>query len=215
MKVIVFGASGSTNTGAQFVGQALRAGHQVTVLVRGGRMRVDEWVRDDTNLTVVDGDATHSEDVDAVVAQDADAVVNAIGAGLGHSDVCSVSTRLIIEAMKARCPRARLLTVTSMGVGDSGREAGSLFAFFVWAFLYRPLLDKNLQEMYIFKATGWLDYVIARPGGLTNGPETGKYSVARYSKGGRIARADVANFLLHNLKAKSGEWSQEAVCLTS
>lgn len=59
------------------------------------------------------------------------------------------------------------------------------------------------------------DWIIARPGGLTDGPLTGTYRVTGPSdKVGRpaISRADVADFMLKNLM--NGRYVRKAVGLT-
>ncbi|KAJ3016907.1 UNVERIFIED_CONTAM: hypothetical protein HDU68_011962, partial [Siphonaria sp. JEL0065] len=126
---------------------------------------------------------------------------------------CSTSTRCIVEAMKLKCPNARLLAVTSLGTGDSVRDLNSFYAFVIWFMLWKVLVDKNTQEQIIFMQSGWLDWVIVRPGGLTKGETKGVYKVGPYSTGGSISRNDVAHFILENLKA-GGELKQKAVVLT-
>jgi putative NADH-flavin reductase len=57
--------------------------------------------------------------------------------------------------------------------------------------------DKNRQEA-IIRESG-LDWVLVRPGFLTNGQRTGKYRVLTELggvKAGKISRADVADFML-------------------
>jgi putative NADH-flavin reductase len=46
-----------------------------------------------------------------------------------------------------------------------------------------------------------LDWTLVRPGGLTDGPRTGAYrfGLDRSIRGGRISRADVADFVLKQL----------------
>jgi uncharacterized protein YbjT (DUF2867 family) len=56
--------------------------------------------------------------------------------------------------------------------------------------------DKDVAEQ-IVRASG-LDWTIVRPGGLTNGPATGRYHVLADPaswRAGVISRADVADFL--------------------
>ena len=68
--------------------------------------------------------------------------------------------------------------------------------------MFFPLLlkrvydDKDVAEQ-IVRASG-LDWTIVRPGGLTNGPATGRYRVLVEPpswRAGMISRADVADFL--------------------
>jgi putative NADH-flavin reductase len=52
-----------------------------------------------------------------------------------------------------------------------------------------------------------LDWTIVQPGALTNGPRTGSYYVGQRACAGRpfprISRADVAHFMLSELKARA------------
>jgi uncharacterized protein YbjT (DUF2867 family) len=63
--------------------------------------------------------------------------------------------------------------------------------------------DKARQERLI--AASDADWILVRPGTLTNGAKRGKYrhgaSVGNYLWGGRIARADVADFMLNQLES--------------
>ena len=64
--------------------------------------------------------------------------------------------------------------------------------------------DKDREEVTI-KASN-ADWLIVRPGMLTNGPRTGKYRVLNDLSGvtaGKISRADVADFILRELAAPS------------
>ena len=61
--------------------------------------------------------------------------------------------------------------------------------------------DKAAQEMMIKRSS--LDWVIARPGILTNGPRTGHYKILDKPsdwRNGTISRADVADFLVGQIE---------------
>ncbi|KAJ3276302.1 hypothetical protein HDU76_010543, partial [Blyttiomyces sp. JEL0837] len=198
MKITVFGGSGEKTTGAEFIRQALEQGHSITALVR-----------DPARL--VTGDATTTEGVKSVLSPDTEAVVLSLGTRPGDSgaaaSVCSTATKIIVDEMKSICPRSRLLTVTSLGVGDSYKSLGYITWFFVSTFIAGPIADKNIQEKHITDNTSWLDWIIVRPGGLTTGPLTGKYRLGTFG-GGMVSRADVAHFLVNNLKGD--EWKHKA-----
>ncbi|KAJ3075455.1 hypothetical protein HDU98_008074 [Podochytrium sp. JEL0797] len=184
-RIVVFGASGASTTGAEFVRLALAAGHHVTCL------SIEDTINEDT-----------------------DAVVVALGttATLAFTDgVCSVATALIVDAMKRKCPSARLQAVSSLGAGNSTKDLNSFVAFIIWFMLWRVLVDKNTQEQTIFMQTAWLDWSILRPAGLTNGPAKGVYKAAQFSTGGSISRKDVAGFLLENLT--ESKYKHQAVVL--
>jgi uncharacterized protein YbjT (DUF2867 family) len=65
--------------------------------------------------------------------------------------------------------------------------------------LRKAMEDKERQEALV-KASG-LDWIIVRPGGLTDGPATGHYQAGLDPKisAGQVSRADVAAFVLQQL----------------
>ena len=65
--------------------------------------------------------------------------------------------------------------------------------------LKKAMDDKERQEALV-KASGF-DWIIVRPGGLTNGPATGSYKAGVDVKltAGQVSRADVAAFVLLQL----------------
>jgi putative NADH-flavin reductase len=129
-------------------------------------------------------------------------VLSALGTRGGETSALVDGTRNILEAMGAHGLR-RSLWVTSFGVGDSMGQMG-WFArkIIVPMLLKRAIEEKEIQERVIRESgTDWL---IARPGSLTDGPLTGVYRCipeAEKVQVGRpeISRADVADFLLKNL----------------
>ena len=68
--------------------------------------------------------------------------------------------------------------------------------------LGRAYDDKDVQEV-IVRRSG-LDWIIARPGILTNRPKTGRYKVRKTFqsdwRSGFISRADVADFLVKQVE---------------
>ena len=84
--------------------------------------------------------------------------------------------------------------MTGIGVGDSKAHGGFLYDKIVHPILLKTIYeDKNIQEDLV-KESG-LEWVIVRPGFLTNGPLSGKYRVLTdliRVKAGKISRADVA-----------------------
>jgi putative NADH-flavin reductase len=192
MKLIVFGATGGT--GQQLVTQALAQGHQVTAFVR----RPEAVTIRNPDLTVVQGDILDKEVVrEAVAGQDV--VLSALGTRSGPA-VLPEGTRAILEAMKEHGVQ-RSLWVSSFGAGDSLKQMGWLAqTLIVKGLLRQAIEEKNAQERIIMASDG--DWIIARPGGLTDGPLTGQYRVTGPGdKVGRpaISRADVADFMLKNL----------------
>ena len=132
-----------------------------------------------------------------------DAVVSALGTGMGpfrEVSLLTVATRALVTAMTRNGVR-RLVCVSALGVGDSRGHGG-----FVFDRLFQPLLlshaykDKDRQEAAIRASS--LDWVIVRPAMLTNDPARGSVRAVTDLagvKGGKIARADVARFVVEQL----------------
>jgi putative NADH-flavin reductase len=206
MKLLVFGATGGT--GRQCVDQALAQGHRVTAFVR----RTDAVTTNHDNLTVVQGDIIDAAAVDAAIAGH-DVILSALGTR-GGPPVLPEGTHNILVAMEQAGIR-RSLWVSSFGVGDSQQQMGWIArTVIVNLFLKNAIAEKEIQERYIRESAG--DWIIARPGGLTDGPLTGSYRcvVGPDEKVGRpsISRADVADFLLKNLT--DDRYVRKAVGLT-
>ncbi|MGQ9840746.1 MAG: NAD(P)-dependent oxidoreductase [Anaerolineae bacterium] len=192
MKLLIFGATGGT--GRQLVTQALAQGHYVTAFVRCPEALATEHA----NLTLFQGDITDAAAVERAVAGH-DVVLSALGTR-GGPPVLPAGTRHILTAMRLHGIR-RSIWVSSFGVGDSMAQMGWVARYvIVPLFLKAALAEKEEQERIIMADDS--DWIIVRPGGLTNGPLTGRYRVVGPGeKVGRpvISRADVADFMLKNL----------------
>lgn len=191
VKVIIFGATGGT--GQALVEQALAAGHEVTVFSRrGGEM---------SRARVIQGDVMDRASVAEAVAGH-DVVISALGTRpWRHQDVCSGGIAAILSAMQAAGVK-RVIAMSSQGVGDSklsglGKVGASLF-------LANAFRDK--QAMEVMLADSDRDWIVVRPGFLVNAKPRGTWRADADGAitGGRIARADVAAFMLQQLA--SDEW---------
>lgn len=203
MRVTVFGAGGAT--GQLVVDEAVAAGHEVTAFVRTpGKLTLSA-----PNLRIVQGDATNPAQVAAATA-DAEAVISAIGGtGLGPSTQITDCMRTIVSAVDGRDPAVRLLTVSTVGAGDSGALL-PLAAKPIQVVLRYPIKDHNGAEEAIM-ASG-LRWTIARCTGLSDRPARGHANVATDQvKGSQIPRSDVAAWLVAQLD--SDEYLHEAVAL--
>lgn len=191
MQIALFGATGGT--GRQLLEQAVRAGHQVTALVRDPA----KLGQPPAGVTVVTGNVLQPTDVDQVVAG-ADAVICSLGSTSNNPDMMVTNgTRHIIDAMQ-RLNVRRLIVVTSLGVGDSIDQVPFFFKALMKTVLRKAIEDKEAQEAAVRASR--LDWTIVRPGGLTDDPPTGMYQVGTENlMAGRIARADVADFILKEL----------------
>ena len=193
MQIAVFGATGGT--GQQVVQQALAAGHSVTALVRDP----SRLAAQDERLTVVEGDVLDRAKVDETVSG-ADAVIVSLGNTSNNPDyIVSCGTEVIVDAMTAAGIPVRLIVVSSLGVGESRDQVPFAFKMLMNTVLKKAIDDKERQEALV-KASGF-DWIIVRPGGLTNGPATGSYKAGVDVKltAGQVSRADVAAFVLLQL----------------
>ena len=192
MKLALFGATGAT--GRHLVEQALVAGHTVTALVRNPAGVTTQH----PSLTVVPGNVLTPADVTKTV-QDADAVIVSLGNTANNPDLSvSNGTRIIVEAMQGTGVR-RLIVISSLGVGDSKDQVPFYFKIVAKTILRKAMQDKEGQEQ-IVRASG-LDWTIVRPGGLSDEARSGQYQSGTDPSivAGRVARADVAEFVLKQL----------------
>lgn len=194
MNLLVFGASGGT--GRQLVEQALGQGHHVTAFVRNPA----KFTLQHPRLRLFEGDVQDARAVQQAVPGH-DAVLSALGAPAGRRDaVRSAGTGHILQAMQQAGVR-RFVCLTTLGLGDSRPALPWLYRYVLVPLLLRyAFADSERQEALIRRSS--LDWTIARPGTLTDGPRTGHYHhgfapTARLPM--RIARADVADFMLQQL----------------
>ena len=117
----------------------------------------------------------------------------------------SEGTKNIVRAMEKLGVR-RFVCESSLGVGDSKGQLGLLYNYILIPLFIRSIFnDKEVQEAVIRNSQ--LDWVIVRPGALTNGPHTGQYhswfGAPDASIRARISRSDVADFMLRQLRESS------------
>jgi putative NADH-flavin reductase len=196
LKLLVVGATGGT--GRALVEEAVARGHDVTAFARNPA----RLARPHDRVAVARGDVRDLASVEAAV-RGQDAVLCA----LGHkrwfypNRILSDGTRNIIRAMEANGVR-RLVCETALGIGDTWGRMGLYYTLFVGVFIL-PLyfFDKGRQERVIRESS--LDWVIVRPGALTDGPKRGRIrhgpDVGHWLWTVRISRADVARFMLDQL----------------
>ena len=195
-RVLIVGATGGT--GRQLVEQALERGHIVTALARDpAALRIEH-----PRLTVARGDVLEYASVEAAM-RGQEAVLSA----LGHkrffypTRILSEGTRNVLRAMETQGVQ-RFVCETALGVGDSAGRMGLYYTFFVIPIILPFYFwDKTRQERLI--AASRVNWVIVRPGALTNGAKRGRYRHGR-AVGGllwtvRISRADVADFMLNQM----------------
>lgn len=174
--------------------QALRRGDSVTAFAR----RPEDLGLAHERLRTVQGDATRDATAIADALQGRDAVLSALGrrATLTSDGLIERSTALIVPAME-RAGVRRLVVMSAFGVGESARAAPLLPRLMYRVLLTDIFADKLAGEARVRASA--LEWTIAYPVLLTNGPLTGRYRAAEHLdlRGlPRISRADVAHFML-------------------
>src|SRR5579883_2343975 len=194
MNILILG--GSRGTGAEAVKQGLARGHEVTAFARSP----DRLALEHPRLTKLRGDFHRRESVDAAVRGHDAVIITASAARVkGFRDnptYFSQGTAHVIESMRAHGVR-RLVVLSALGAGESRRLAGFFFDKLIISLLLRaPYEDHDRQEKLV-RESG-LDWVIARPSRLTNGPARGRYvkKTELEPVPSSISRADVADFLV-------------------
>jgi putative NADH-flavin reductase len=196
LKILIIGAT--RGIGRCLTDQAVEMGEQVTVLVRDASQLHDPR----PNLFVVRGDILDRSCVEETMkSQEAVCIVIGIPPTRKPVHVFSEGTRNVVDAMN-KCGSNRLVCVTGIGAGDSRGHGGFLYNRIVQPLLLKTIYaDKEKQEELV-RASG-LAWTVVRPGFLTNGPRTGHYRVITDMTGvkaRKISRADVADYLLKELK---------------
>jgi len=193
--LLIIGAS--KGIGRYAVDEALERGCSVRAMAR----RADEMDVEHERLEKFPGDATDRDNVTRAL-EGVEAVIFALGLPTGLTRLLrpvtlfSRSTEILVDAMEDSGPK-RLVAVTGFGAGESRDAMNPVEELGHHVLLGRAYADKSVQEKIIQRSG--LDWTIARPTILTNGPATGTYKVLTDPKSwrnGLISRADVATFLV-------------------
>ena len=191
MKITIIGAS--SGVGLLAVQQALAKGHHVTTL-----SRTTGALPNHLRLTIVTGSATSAADLGRVLPG-AEAVLITVGTTKKNATpLFSDTARALLEATAAAPLVVPVLVLTGFGAGGSAPYLSWFMRLVIRLFLRSEYRDKTQLEQLLTQSN--LQWEIIRPGMLTNGPRTGTYRVLpTLTSGmqvGKIARADVADFLL-------------------
>jgi putative NADH-flavin reductase len=197
-KVLIIGAS--RGIGLKTLETSLSLGHHVRAFAR----TIDQTAITHPKLEKFKGDALLEKDLKRGL-RGVDTVIQCLGLPLRPElilkpvSLFSDATRLLLSSME-HSSAMKLIAVTGFGAGDS-KTSISCFQKIPFRLVFgRAYDDKSVQEDLIRKSN--LDWIIARPVVLTNGPRTGRYRVLSEPKdwrNGLISRADVADFLAQQI----------------
>jgi len=208
MRILVLGAS--QGTGALAVRAGLDQGHQMTAFARSPQKLELEHPQ----LRKLKGDFHQAASVHAAVPNH-DAVIitaSATSSTLRETpNYFSLGTGYAIDAMREFGVK-RLAILSALGTGPSRSLLNPVLRLVMVDFLLKvPFADHARQEEQA-RASG-LEWVVARPGRLTNGPARRHYKktagIERVPSS--ISRADVADFLIEACVAPT--WVGQAVQL--
>lgn len=180
-KIALLLAERLSAAGDEPVGLIRNPDHAADVEAAGGRAAVADLEREEPRAL-------------ARQLAGADAVVFAAGAGPGSGAERKLTVDLggavkLIEAAQIAGVR-RYVMVSAIAADDHDPASEDVFQVYLRA---KSEADRALR------ASG-LDWTVVRPGGLTDGPATGRVEVAERTGRGDIPRADVAHVLAECLR---------------
>jgi putative NADH-flavin reductase len=203
-KIIVFGATGKT--GRLVCSQLLKNGASVS-----GFGRSAEKIKSiDENLLVAQGNIHEYESISKAIANHQAVIVCLGSTSLKDKSTLSTGTKNIVEAMTHHNIK-RLIVISAAGVGESWSQISWLPRFLFKTLLRNVFADHIMQEQIVKKSS--LDWTIVRAAVLTNKAASGNYQASNTTPVRKIARADLAEFLVHQVLDKS--YIQKTISVTS
>jgi len=192
MKVIVLGANG--RVGAQVVKRALEKGHKVTAFVR----KSETVPLLHPNLTVVQGDAMHQQDIARYMTAQ-EAVISCLS-----SDELSyrlVFINHIINAMRTNKVR-RIIAIGGIGA----LQASEHLKVYETSTFPREYVDLTQAHIRVLDAllTSRMEFTFVCPPMIEEGERTGVYRVQdNYpTPGWKITTGDLADFMVSELNER-------------
>ena len=208
MKLLVLGATGPT--GQQVLQQGLAQNHQLTAFVRNPAKLPFSDARLRAVTGALPGDAAALE----AALQGQEAAICCIGLrnALRSGGLMVGAMRVLVPALE-RAGVRRFMLMSSNGVGDTHARSPLLARIMYRLLLSDIFADKAAGEAIVRASS--LDWTIAYPTMLTDGPRTGRYRAGESLElhgMPKISRADVADFLLRKLAAR--EFVRKGVVLS-
>ena len=200
MKVIIFGATGFSGQG--ILAEALKQGHEVTILVRdASKIPIKHQ-----NLTILEGNVLDPQTV-ASVLHHQEAVIHCLGVG-GKGDgkpttFISDATKVIIDEMQKQQIK-RLIAMSNVGAGNSIAFQPWFFTKIILPYFMKWLKviieDKNRMEPIIMNSN--LDWTIVRCPNIVDKPAKGRCNATLDGKGLKlsITLSDLSKFMVYQLK---------------
>lgn len=207
MKIIVFGATG--RTGLPLVTQALAAGHEVTAFVRNpSKLQISH-----AKLRIIDGNLEDAAVIETSI-NGQDAVLSVLGPiPNGRKDVMRIAFTNIIAAMHKTGVK-RLISLTGAGVAQPGDQPKLInkFVSLMLNLISKDTIIDSSAHARLVRASN-LDWTIVRVPMLTDAPANSlassptrpnvRVGMVGINDGVRIARSDVAAFMLKVLEDRS------------
>jgi putative NADH-flavin reductase len=199
MKITLLGSTGSL--GQECLQQCLKAGHDVTALVRSPDKLPDNVKK---MITIIEGDALSFDDVTTAIPQGTDAVLFAIGVDEKTSprDLCTDVTKLVLKAMRENnIPRLVWCGGGSNILEDDVITYGARFVrWYAEIFLEHRHADKEHQLLLLDenKDLCWLGI---RPLQMKHGENRKEYRLGYNAFNGfsKISFADCAHAMIQML----------------
>ena len=200
MKVTIFGATGFSGQG--ILAEALKQGHEVTILVRDASKVPFKH----KNLTIVEGNVLDPQTV-ASILHHQEAVIQCLGVG-GKGDgkpttFISDATKVIIDEMQKQNVK-RLITMSNVGAGNSIAFQPWFFTKIILPYFMKWLKviieDKNRMEPIIMNSA--LDWTIVRCPNIVDKPAKGTCNATLDGKGLKlsITLPDLSKFMVDQLQ---------------
>jgi putative NADH-flavin reductase len=216
MNIAIFGASGATGT--LLTQRCLAAGYNVTAL-----LRTPEKFPLRDKVRVVRGSSFDLVSVRHAI-EGADVVLSALGANsLKKEDVLERAVPQIIAAMQQTAsqpkPVRRIIVLGSAGALPTSLDKQPAWRRWIVqnivykTFLKWPIASQISQWRDLSHSD--LDWTMVMPPMLTNAPARGAFCIdgdALPRNGGRISRADVADFMMEQIN--SPQWIKKGVYIS-